>query len=177
MERRKFVIGMGALASGTAAAVGTGAFSFVRAERDITVNVVDDSNAYLGLESTSAYADNTGDELALNFAGGTDNQNGDGLNANADSRFDNVFKIVNNGTNDARISFHDTEGATGYNSPAATWYYTKGGEGQATGDGEVNAENPVLGPGEELYVHVIFWLTDEDEDDIPDHLGIVAEEP
>lgn len=176
MERRKFLIGTGALAAGGAAGLGTGAFSFVRAERDITVDVVGDADAYLALEANSEYASNDGGELALDFAGGN-NQNGDGLNANADSRFDNVFVIRNQGTNDARISFHDQEGATGYSSDAATWYYTEGQEGQATGDGEINADNPIISPGEELYVHVIFWLTTEDEADIPDHLGITAEEP
>ena len=176
MERRKFIIGTGALVAGGAAGLGTGAFSYVRAERDITVTVADDENAYLRLSGNSEYASEENGELALDFAGGND-QNGDGLNANADSRFDNVFVIENQGTNDARISFHDTEGAVGYNSPAATWYYTKGSSGEAVGDGEVNADNPVIGPGETLYIHVIFWLTEEDEKDIPDHLGIVAEEP
>ena len=178
MERRKFLIGAGSAAVGASALIGSGAFSFVRAERDMTVEVVDDEVAYLALEPTSAYADIEEDQLTLDFAGGYTlsgaDQNGEGLNPNADSRFDDVFKITNQGTNDARISFHDTEGAVGYDSPAATWYYSEdsGWEGN-----EVNADNPVIAPGESLYIHVIFWLTDYDESDLPDHLGIVAEEP
>ena len=173
MERRKFMIGAGSTAIGASALVGSGAFSFVRADRDVTVNVANDANAYLGLVATSEYASTDGGQLVLNFAGGND-QNGNGLNADADSRFDDVFKITNQGTNDARISFHDTEGAVGYDSPGATWYYSADGGWE---DNEVNADNPVIAPGESIYIHVIFWLTDYEEGDIPETLGIVAEEP
>ena len=51
MERRKFIIGAGALASGSAAAVGTGAFSTASTDRDANIEVVDDSDALLALES------------------------------------------------------------------------------------------------------------------------------
>lgn len=168
------MIGVGSTAIGASALIGSGAFSFVRAERDITVEVADDGDAYLGLEGTSAYAEEDDGQLALDFAGGFDDQNGEGLNADADSRFDDVFKIKNNGTNDARISFHDEEGEVGYDSSGATWYYSEDGGWE---DNEVNADNPVIGAGESLYIHVIFWLTENDEGDLPDHLGIVAEEP
>lgn len=174
MERRKFMIGLGSAAAGSAALVGSSAFSFVRADRGIDVNVVDDGDAYLGLEPTSHYAEYDDRQLSLDFAGGIGGQVGDGLNDNADSRFDNVFKITNQGTNDARISFHDDEGEVGYDSPGATWYYSEDGGWE---DNEVNEDNPVIGPGEDLYIHVIFWLTDYDEGALPEQLGIVAEEP
>ena len=182
MDRRKFLIGAGGTAIGASAIIGSGAFGFVRAERDISVAVVDDEHAFLGLEATSPYASKSSDGgLELNFDENADagdgHPEGTGLNDRADTRFDNVFSITNQGTNDARLSFHDTEGEVGYDSPAATWYYTKGEEGAAPGDGDINEDNPVLSPGDELYVHVIFWLTEFDEGDIPDHLGIVAEEP
>jgi hypothetical protein len=172
MERRKFLIGAGSTAIGASAIVGSGAFIFVRAERDLDVEVVADESAYLGLEATSGYASGTSSgQLVLNW--GENDEGGSGLNDNADSRFDDVFKIINQGTNDARISFHDTEGEVGYNSPGATWYYSEssGWEGN-----EIN-QNPVIEPGEELYTHVIFSLTEYGESDLPDHLGIIAEEP
>ncbi|TYL40325.1 hypothetical protein CV102_01745 [Natronococcus pandeyae] len=173
MERRKFLIGTGSTAIGASALVGSGAFSFVRAERDVELNVESDENAYLGLGETSAYASGTEDgQLELHW--GETDHGGEGLNENADSRFDDVFKITNQGTNDARISFHDTEGEVGYDSPGATWYYS---EDSGWEDNEVNEDNPVIEPGEELYIHVIFWLTEYGEDDLPEHLGIVAEEP
>lgn len=167
---------MGALASGTAAAVGTGAFSFVRADRDITVDVVDDGDAYLGLEATSEYAsESEGGQLELDFAGGN-NQNGDGLNDNADSRFDDVFKLTNSGTNDARISFWNGDELDDF-PDEVVWYYSKD---EGWEDNEVS-DNPVIEPGESLYIHVIFFLRGDGKDssvlDDIDTLGIVAEEP
>ena len=181
MERRKFTIGLGALATGSAAAMGTSAFSFVRADRDITVDVVDDEDAYLGLEATSEYARQDGDTLELHFAGGAGDgseldQNGDGLNENADSRFDDVFKLTNSGTQDARISFQNGDGIDSF-PDEVVWYHsdTPGWE-----DNEIS-DNPVIGPGDSLYIHVIFFLRDEEADssvlDEIDTLGIVAEEP
>jgi len=49
MERRKFVIGLGALASGSAAAMGTGAFTTAEVERSVSVNVKGDDAAYVRL--------------------------------------------------------------------------------------------------------------------------------
>ncbi|WP_133412119.1 hypothetical protein [Halalkaliarchaeum desulfuricum] len=50
MERRKFVIGMGSLAAGGAAAMGSGAFSAAEVERAVNVEITDDSVSLLGLE-------------------------------------------------------------------------------------------------------------------------------
>lgn len=169
------MLGVGSTAIGGSALVGSGAFSFVRAERDVEIDVVADEDAYLGLEANSAYASGTEEgQLALHWNGEAEGVEGSGLNENADSRFDDVFIIRNQGTNDARISFHDTEGEVGYDSPGATWYYS---ESEGWEDNEVNADNPVIGSGDSLYIHVIFWLTENDEGDLPDHLAIVAEEP
>lgn len=50
MDRRKFVLSVGALAGGGSLALGTGAFSSVEAERDVGVTVADDASAYLGIQ-------------------------------------------------------------------------------------------------------------------------------
>lgn len=49
MQRRKFLIGAGVLAAGGAAVTGSGAFSAMSAERDVNVDVVNDSNGLLAL--------------------------------------------------------------------------------------------------------------------------------
>lgn len=50
MQRRKFIIGVGALASGTAAAVGSGAFSQMTTDpRDASISVVNDDDALIAL--------------------------------------------------------------------------------------------------------------------------------
>ena len=42
MKRRKFLIGAGSLAAGSAAAMGTGAYSYAEADRTVTVDTTGD---------------------------------------------------------------------------------------------------------------------------------------
>lgn len=81
MERRKFVIGLGALATGSAAAVGTGAVTSVRADRGFKVDVAGDENAYVGLtgNTDSAFVNHSDDTLSLDFASDSGN-GGKGVN-------------------------------------------------------------------------------------------------
>ena len=71
MERRKFVIGLGALATGSAAAVGTGAFTAAElSDRDVAVTVSDDSAGLVSLtasEDYPDYVDETDGELGIDF--------------------------------------------------------------------------------------------------------------
>lgn len=116
MERRKFVIGLGALASGSAAAVGSGAFSAAQIdgrEADIAVNGddaaliqlipghFDESDGGAGGDSTVSnnrvYLDNG--QLTIDFE--SDSQDGNGINPNSvyqvgsigedANRFDNKY--------------------------------------------------------------------------------------
>jgi hypothetical protein len=106
MERRKFVVGLGALASGSAAAVGTGAFTSVEANRTVNVNVADDTNAYVGLRATSdpngQFASGSGsDEMIVDF---DDSDNGgSGVNPDAETVFEEVFQIENQGTQNVEV--------------------------------------------------------------------------
>ena len=101
-NRRKFLAGLGALASGSAAAVGTGAFTSVEASRDVTVSLASDSNAFLQLEALdSNVAEQSDGTLALDFSG--DNSIGNGLNPDATTNFLDVFKIGNQGQNDVAV--------------------------------------------------------------------------
>lgn len=172
MERRKFLLGVGSLTAASAAAMGTGAFSYVRADRNMSVNVKGDSKAYLKLASTSEYASENSGQLELEFDGSND-QNGKGLNKDADSRFDKVFEIKNQGTNDVRVSIQDV-------NPDVVGFY-EGTDFSDAGllNGGAGNQLPVLEPGESIKVSMIFWLRDDDngEGDIPDEIGIVAEQP
>ena len=105
MQRRKFLIGMGSLAAGSAATIGTGAFDRVSATRNMRVNVVGDANAYLRLgQGASPYASYNGDGLLeLDFSH---------VNGNADAEFFDVFTIQNEGHKDVGI-FLD-EGSQSY---------------------------------------------------------------
>jgi len=83
MERRKFVIGLGSLAAGGAAATGTGAFSAMTADREANIDVVNDEAGLLGIEAglESDIVSGTGDgqlEIAV-----PDDYGAEGLNDDA----------------------------------------------------------------------------------------------
>lgn len=116
---------VGVLAGGTGAAIGTGAFSSVEAERDVAVTVAEDANAYLGIEPMDGpngnYVDTTSsDALAVNLTGSNDNVDdgiagGTGLNTNAVTAIGDVFQIQNQGTQDVELAvtplaFGDVDG-------------------------------------------------------------------
>lgn len=105
MDRRKFVLSVGALAGGGSLALGTGAFSSVEAERDVGVTVADDASAYLGIQPGDGpngdYTDTTdNDALAVNLTDSNDNLIGEGINTNAVTTIGDVFQIRNQGTQD-----------------------------------------------------------------------------
>lgn len=112
-KRRKFLVGLGALASGSATAVGTGAFSSAEAERTVDVAVTTDDNALLGLFAENGgsvggltndeYATVEGDQLSLRFdessevsdpTDGFSGGAGGGLGTDSIYYFDNVFGVA-----------------------------------------------------------------------------------
>lgn len=113
MERRKFVLSVGTLAAGGSLALGTGAFSSVEAERDVSVTVAEDASAYLGIQPGDGpngnYVDtDDNDTLAINLTGDNDNigdgvAGGEGINANAATGISDIFKIRNQGTQDIEL--------------------------------------------------------------------------
>lgn len=123
MNRRNFVLSVGALAGG-GIAIGTGAFSSVQAERDVTVTVADDASAYLGIRPGDGpngdYVDETdGDALAVSLTEDNDNvgsgiAGGEGLNANAITGIADLFAVRNQGTQEialqvAPLAFADAD--------------------------------------------------------------------
>jgi len=119
MQRRNLLIGMGSLAAGGAATIGTGAFTSVEASRDVSVALASDSDAFLQLSARDPnVAEESGGTLGLDLSG--DNSIGDGLNPNATTNFLDVFRIGNQGQNpvavrvDARDEIEDAHsGITG----------------------------------------------------------------
>jgi len=144
MERRKFVIGLGSLAAGGAAATGTGAFSSVQANRDIDVEVAGDASAYLQLKApdnnleNGAYANGpneSGNQLTLTFDSSATSNSGSGINADAISRFDEVFKVINEGTQEVNLHIGD-EGLSQEAQDRIVFYTTEQGGRQKLEDGE-----------------------------------------
>ncbi|WP_241431558.1 hypothetical protein [Halorubrum distributum] len=113
MERRKFVVGLGALASGSAAAVGTGAFTSVTADRSVDVEVAGDSSAYLALTraagdsagntspNSNKYVQKSSGEVSFDFDGA--NTDGDGFNPNSVTVIEDLIEVQNQGTQSAYL--------------------------------------------------------------------------
>jgi len=113
-NRRKFLAGVGALASGSAAAVGTGAFTSASAERDANINVVADSNGLMELSSVTSgdLVREENGELLIDFTSG---QDASGVNLNSeyevgDPNFGSgnvsnpAFLLQNNSDNDVDLT-------------------------------------------------------------------------
>ena len=108
-NRRNVLIGLGGLVAAGGAALGTGAFTTVTAERSVTVNTAGDANALLAFSAANdnPYVEVTGDDddgegvIEINLDGFEDSNsdaNSTGLNQNAVTTFDELVTITNNGT-------------------------------------------------------------------------------
>ena len=113
MRRRQFILGLGTIAAGSAAAVGSGAFTSVEADRTISAEVAQDSDAFLELDAPGeAERSSAGDQVEFEFpslAEQTDvdvnEENPQGLGADSVYRFasdvegsDGLLRITNSGT-------------------------------------------------------------------------------
>jgi hypothetical protein len=137
MRRRHFIAGLGALVGG-GGILGTGAFTSTTADRNATVAVANEDQAYLSLTpspgvnggfATQASASN-GKKLGLDFddATGTGSAS-EGVRQNSRYEFDDVFRVRNQGT---QTVFVDVDPLTGIPIP--------GGSGTGSTAGTVNAE-------------------------------------
>ena len=114
MKRRQFILGLGTTAASGAAIVGSGAFSSVEANRDITVETARDEDAFLRLANlgNGGRSQDTGGTIRFEFPslqeqhrGYTNPQNPQGLGSDSVYRFgsdvdgpDGLFEVQNLGT-------------------------------------------------------------------------------
>jgi hypothetical protein len=118
MNRRNVLVGLGAVAVGGGAAFGSGAFSQVEAERTMNVSTAGDANALLGLDpndssdnsysSASSLANDNTLKLTFDALGSSK-----GLNIDAETTFDPIFRILNNGGNAADVRIDTPSGGNG----------------------------------------------------------------
>ena len=205
MQRRKMLAGLGSLAAGGAAVMGSGAFSIVSAGRSLNVNVAGDRSAYLGLDpSISSYGSiNDGGQMVLEFDG-SNGQNGSGLNDDANSLFQNVFRITNNATDSINVVINglDTDAGGDGNGvdPLAVYWTPDEVDENSPGYGAMSvmrgSPNPLgdenygtssdlltLDSGNSAYIHLEFYLSDSDTfsdvktnpADIPNELNLYAQ--
>lgn len=104
MKRRNFIAGLGTLTTGAAAAMGTGAFSSVSADRTVSVSVAADADAFLQLQELDSPNSNEfvnesgGRSDTLSISIGENDVGGKGVNEQAETRFDDLFSITNQGS-------------------------------------------------------------------------------
>jgi hypothetical protein len=107
MKRRNVLAALGVAGSGAAFVTGSGAFTSVEAQRDATVEVADDANAYLSITDTgNANAEyvtedngSSNSEFGLDFtSSNSPGGGGVGVNANAVTVFEDLFEVRNQGT-------------------------------------------------------------------------------
>ena len=125
LTRRKALGGIAIGAATVGAGLGTGAFSSVEADRTLNVTLADDANALLSIEpnegalsqpgvsaedgpgnlneyggDATEYVNTAGGELEIDIANLT---NANGVNDNAVTRFDDLIRVQNNGTQDVGV--------------------------------------------------------------------------
>jgi hypothetical protein len=180
VKRRKFLIGVGSLVAGSAAAVGTGAVTNSSSERGLKGRVASDKNGYIALEPNTGGAghhaqfveyDDNG-ELTLNFdkAG----EDGNGLNPDSVMSFRSAFTITNqnNAGNDlqvykvwiespnSRLSFFTNGGSiTGEQNAVLIDQDNPNYPGSVPVGVKIDLRNTNLGPGDDLSS-----LFDEDDE-------------
>ena len=107
MKRRTLIAAVGASLGGAGTLVGSGAFSFVRADRNVQTDVVVDKEAYLRLmpRDSNYVSHSTNGLLKFDFDGVFSEANGFGEGVGTDSayRFDDLFSARNQGTRDVRL--------------------------------------------------------------------------
>jgi hypothetical protein len=149
VNRRKFVIGLGALVAGSGAALGTGASVSSTMDRDANVNVVNDTNGLVALESKTAsdVVREANGELLIDF---TADSSASGLNI--DSRYQ-VGDVKPDTNRPARV---DPVGGTGvvYTNPAFTITNHDTVTKELTVSYEVNSGNTLYQDGSFLYIDI-----------------------
>lgn len=118
MNRRQILASIGALGGGSALVTGTGAFTSVEANRDLSVQVADDSSALLRMaaagEGNDEYVTTDGGELGIDITSSNPTDaGGQGVNADATTVIADLFEIQNQGTQEVAVevtplSFVDT---------------------------------------------------------------------
>ncbi|MFB6073155.1 MAG: hypothetical protein ABEJ88_09325 [Halobacterium sp.] len=179
MQRRKFIAGVGSLAAASAAAMGTGAFTSVKADRAISVTTANDANAFLGIEAMDTengeeYVEDTDGNgtVALDFTEANASENGGGSGVNKDSFtvFDDLLKITNQGTQPVIVGYqqdfqpqlgalyHEDQEVTQVGESSQYDYSSPNNSGIINVDTADVKNLPVLSPGESL-TNIGFFVT------------------
>lgn len=148
MKRRNFILGSASLAG--AATTGAIAFTSGTVERDVTINVANDSDGVVGLTPGDTEAATlNGDTLVID----TSTNNSNGLNVDADFEYgdstdaedNNLFTLTNNADSEREftVDYDQTEGGDG----AVTFVFDNGEDVSDGTDADFTLDS-----GESVYV-------------------------
>ncbi|OYR83469.1 hypothetical protein DJ72_07275 [Halorubrum distributum] len=130
MERRKFVIGVGSIAAGGAAAIGTGAVDTIQAERGMAVDVAGDGAAYLGIipntDSEFVKTTNTNGQVRLDFA--SDHNGGKGVNTDGVTAARPAYTLKNQTTETLYVEVNNPLRNPEYTSSATNNTFASDGD-------------------------------------------------
>jgi hypothetical protein len=115
VSRRSILAGLGGLAAGGGAVLGTGAFTAVEAQRTVAVETTGDADAFLGIEPledpnadyVTAPTDGT---VEIDITDEGTDAAGAGVNKNAITSIDRLLEVRNNGTQDVYAGFDNQYG-------------------------------------------------------------------
>ena len=177
MKRRKFMVGVGSLAAGGAAAMGTGAYkgANVEAERTVNVEFEGDTGAYLQLIPSSQFA-----ETVSNDQGGTEGAGNpvlqvqvERLNVNANTRLNEVFEVRNTTGHEVDLTITEVPEFNGAQPDGFRIFADDGTETRIDDGG-----SKTIPPGNEVDINFRFTLLgDQDVNNAPqtDTLEIKAD--
>lgn len=131
--KRRTVLGLAGSTLGASLVVGSSAYNIARAERDVNVEVINDTEAYLRLRPLPTYADDdsvpltrsddAGDVVRFQFPGTREELDdlvlGDGLGEDSEYYFDSLVEVGNQGTEIVEVytsSYGDLQEVTLYDS-------------------------------------------------------------
>lgn len=135
MNRRQLLAGLGALAGSGGLLVGSGAFTSVEADRDASVAVAEEDEAYLRIvpspnTANGAFASQTsagdGKQLFLDFNDSIPNRDSQGVGQSSVYEFDDVFRIENQGTQTVYVNITDISTHSG---ATTIRFYVRDGSG------------------------------------------------
>ncbi len=150
MDRRKFLVGVGSASLGGSALLGSGAFSRVESHRNVTIQVAEDPDAYLGLKpldtpNSQNYVElDENGHLRVDIGDGGlregDGPAGEGVNSNSRTWFDGMFDICNQGKEDACIYWEFGDDFEMRDEAELIFYYDGDEDGDETTEGRVDVE-------------------------------------
>jgi hypothetical protein len=146
---------MGGLA-GAGGLAGTGAFTSVAADRDLTVTVADDADALLAMEPSDgpngAYASQSDGTIRFQF-GDDSATDGSGVGLDSVYEFDNVFTVTNQGTQPVYVWVEFDFDGTPFDSEMV-WLYPDSDPSIRLNDGPNSVVELPVGATVAMGVHV-----------------------